>query len=241
MSELAELVKMLKKNESSGSDYTGTVTRVEDGIAYVQLSGAAIKDTPASMSISAQPGDKVRVRIAHGKAWLTGNDTAPPTYDAANIERINKENKELDNRTNHIESQIDRIGELIIKDKMVVRNANNSYFEITSSKITLPPGTYIIIADGEISSGVSNSEVGLIVAKSGEAAGTIEAFAIARTEQVISSAFSNNNPYLSASGVVSLIKETSYSVYMKNGNISTSFTAHIKAVRIAPATIDRYY
>ena len=79
MSELAELVKMLKKNESSGSDYTGTVTRVEDGIAYVQLSGAAIKDTPASMSISAQPGDKVRVRIAHGKAWLTGNDTAPPT------------------------------------------------------------------------------------------------------------------------------------------------------------------
>lgn len=30
------------------------------------------------LSISAKPGDTVRVRVADGRAWLVGNDTAPP-------------------------------------------------------------------------------------------------------------------------------------------------------------------
>lgn len=87
-SALKKLVEMLKgdQKKTSGTDYTATVTRVEDGIAYVQLTGAEINDTPVAMSINANVGDEIRVRVADGKAWITGNDTAPPTDDTAAIE-----------------------------------------------------------------------------------------------------------------------------------------------------------
>ncbi len=87
-SALKKLVEMLKgeQKKSSGTDYTARVTRVEGGTAYVQLTGAEINDTPVTMSINANIGDEVRVRVADGKAWITGNDSAPPTDDAAAIE-----------------------------------------------------------------------------------------------------------------------------------------------------------
>lgn len=79
---LSKLAALLKSNQKiAGSDYTATVTRVEDGIAYVQMSGAEITDTPVAMTINAAAGDKVRVRVNGGKAWLVGNDAHPPTDD----------------------------------------------------------------------------------------------------------------------------------------------------------------
>ena len=81
MSAIDELARILKKDRNIGTDYTGTVTKVEGGTAYVQLSGSDINDTPAKMSVSAKKGDTVRVRVNKGKAWLVGNDTAPPTDD----------------------------------------------------------------------------------------------------------------------------------------------------------------
>ena len=81
MSELRDLVRMLKKNKPSGSDDTGTVTRVDGNTAYVQLTGSNIMDTPCRISVDCKPGDSVRVKINGGRAWVTGNDTAPPTDD----------------------------------------------------------------------------------------------------------------------------------------------------------------
>lgn len=72
------LFELLTKKEKSGSDYTGTVTRVDGKTAYVRFSGAEIADTPVSMSIGAKAGDSVRIRVADGRAWIVGNDTAPP-------------------------------------------------------------------------------------------------------------------------------------------------------------------
>ena len=77
------------KNQS-GSDYTAKVTKVEGETAYVQITGSEITDTPVSMSTSCKPGDVVRVRVANGKAWITGNDTAPPENNTELNERVRK-------------------------------------------------------------------------------------------------------------------------------------------------------
>ena len=82
MNELAntivDAVSEIKKDLQSGSDYTAKVTKVEGQTAYVQITGSDIADTPVAKSVSCKPGDMVRVRVADGKAWITGNDTEPP-------------------------------------------------------------------------------------------------------------------------------------------------------------------
>ena len=75
---IRELFELLTKREKSGSDYTGRVTRVDGKTAYVQFDGSDITDTPVALSIGAKAGDSVRVRVADGRAWLVGNDDAPP-------------------------------------------------------------------------------------------------------------------------------------------------------------------
>lgn len=84
---ISKLISLLKKTEKrTGSDYMATVTRVEGGTAYVQLSGADIADTPVAMTINAKKGDTVRVRVNNGQAWLVGNDDRPPTDDYTAIQ-----------------------------------------------------------------------------------------------------------------------------------------------------------
>ena len=108
MNEFKKLFGVIReKNKSPGSDYTGTVTKVERGTAYVQLTGSEITDTPAVMSIDAKPGDRVRVRIRNGKAWITGNDTAPPTNDTKAIQNLQQTSGSHDKTINHMQKQVD--------------------------------------------------------------------------------------------------------------------------------------
>lgn len=107
MSAIDDLAKYFKKiAKKTGSDYTGTVTRVEGGMAYVQLTGSAIPDTPVVMSISAKPGDKVRVRVSGGRACITGNDTAPPTNDTETIKKARNDLDGLSKRIRKVEDGI---------------------------------------------------------------------------------------------------------------------------------------
>lgn len=76
-----EITKIKKMLTTTGSDYTATVTKVEGDTAYVQIAGSDISDTPVALSVNADVGDHVRVRVANGKAWITGNDTLPPSND----------------------------------------------------------------------------------------------------------------------------------------------------------------
>lgn len=112
MSELSDLVKMLKNEKKSGSDYTGTVTRVDGSTAYINITGSDIMDTPVAMTIDCKPGDNVRVRVNGGKAWISGNDTAPPTFDTNNINRLNAENRKLKDATNILNKNINAIGDV---------------------------------------------------------------------------------------------------------------------------------
>jgi len=83
---VSDLIDVLKENENKPKPYdtTAEVVRVEDGTAWVHIPGGE-DETPVSMSVSASPGETVRVRVANGHAWITGNDSAPPTDDTTAI------------------------------------------------------------------------------------------------------------------------------------------------------------
>ena len=62
----------------------------------MQFDGSDIVDTPVRMSVGASPGDSVRVRVADGKAWITGNDSAPPNDSAEAMKEIEATNAHID-------------------------------------------------------------------------------------------------------------------------------------------------
>lgn len=86
MDKITDLAKAIRassedKNKTSPYDTIAKVVRVEGNTAYVHIPGG-VEQTPALMAISAKTGDEVRVRVGGGKAYVTGNATAPPTDDS---------------------------------------------------------------------------------------------------------------------------------------------------------------
>lgn len=78
---LIQAVKNSDAKKTKGYDTPATVTRVEDGTAWVHIPGG-VTETPVKMTINAQEGDSVMVRVSGGRAFLLGNATNPPTDDA---------------------------------------------------------------------------------------------------------------------------------------------------------------
>ena len=116
MTAFEKLFGLIRKNEKrTGSDYTATVTRVKDGIAYVQITGAEITDTPVAMSVDAKAGDQVRVRINGGKAWLTGNDTRPPNDSTADLEKVSNTTENLQKTLAEMGKTVDRLDTGLVK------------------------------------------------------------------------------------------------------------------------------
>ena len=76
----SEALKDAEKKKTTAFDTQATVTRVEDKTAWVHIPGG-VDETPAQLTMAASPGDVVQVRVSGGRAWLTGNATAPPTDD----------------------------------------------------------------------------------------------------------------------------------------------------------------
>lgn len=116
MTAFEKLFGLIRKNEKrTGSDYTATVTRVKDGIAYVQITGAEITDTPVAMSVDAKAGDQVRVRVNGGKAWLTGNDTRPPNDSTADLEKVSNTTENLQKTLAEMGKTVDRLDAGLVK------------------------------------------------------------------------------------------------------------------------------
>lgn len=80
--KLFDSIKEISKEKTKAYDTQATVTRVDGGTVYVHIPGG-VDETPIDKTVSAKPGDVVQVRVANGKAWATGNATAPPTDDSA--------------------------------------------------------------------------------------------------------------------------------------------------------------
>lgn len=79
--QFAEAIRATSKQTTSAYDTSATVTRIEGSTAWVHIPGG-VDETPVKLTIDAKPGDTVQVRVGGGKAWLTGNATAPPTDDS---------------------------------------------------------------------------------------------------------------------------------------------------------------
>lgn len=74
----------MKQSKTKSYDTVAKVLRVDEKTAYVHIDGGA-DETPAQMAINCKTGDTVKIRVSGGKAWLTGNITAPPTDDSVAI------------------------------------------------------------------------------------------------------------------------------------------------------------
>ena len=79
--DLAGIIKSSDSKATAPYDTKATVKKVENGIAWVQIPGG-VDETPVQMTLTAKAGDTVQVRVSGGRAWITGNGTAPPTDDA---------------------------------------------------------------------------------------------------------------------------------------------------------------
>lgn len=88
---LTEVLKESKKEGTTPYDTTAEVVRVEESTAWVHIPGG-IDETPVQMTIDAKVGDVVQVRVSGGRAWITGNSSAPPTDDTIAKEARSKAN-----------------------------------------------------------------------------------------------------------------------------------------------------
>lgn len=117
--QITDAVRQAAAPRTSPYDSAGTVTRVEGKTAWVHLPGG-VQETPVRMTINAKAGDNVRVRISGGRAWITGNDTAPPTDDSM----ANKVQANLQEATDAIYRAIQAIS--ILTRRLKVQDADGN-------------------------------------------------------------------------------------------------------------------
>lgn len=89
VSGLARLIRPNKQSKTTAYDTPATVRRVENGVAYVHIEGG-VDETPVQLTIDAKAGDTVQVRVSGGRAWITGNSSAPPTDDRTAKQAVQK-------------------------------------------------------------------------------------------------------------------------------------------------------
>lgn len=77
-----DIIEALNASQKKTSPYDteAEVVRIEGNTAWVRI-GGGVPETPVALTINAQKGDKVQVRVSNEGAWITGNATAPPTDD----------------------------------------------------------------------------------------------------------------------------------------------------------------
>ena len=82
--DFAQLISQSKSNKAGPYDTQATVKRVEGNTVWVSIPGG-IDETPIDKTVNCTAGDKVQVRVSGGRAWITGNASAPPTDDTTAI------------------------------------------------------------------------------------------------------------------------------------------------------------
>ena len=104
----ADLIRDLQTAMSARSrpapyDAAAVVTRVDGSTVWVKLAGSDI-ETPIKRTIDAKAGDSVQVRVSGGTAWISGNQTAPPTDDT--LAKEAKQKAEENTRTLETTTQV---------------------------------------------------------------------------------------------------------------------------------------
>lgn len=81
---IIEAMQSANNQGTSAYDSVAEVRRVEGDTAWVHIAGG-VDETPVKLTIAAKVGDVVQVRVGGGRAWITGNASAPPTDDKTAI------------------------------------------------------------------------------------------------------------------------------------------------------------
>lgn len=141
--DLAGIIKNSDSKATAPYDTKATVKKVENGIAWVQIPGG-VDETPVQMTLSAKAGDTVQVRVSGGRAWITGNGTAPPTDDA----RANKAYKVAGNAIvdaqrakNAADSAEESAGQAYNEAQNAKKTATNYIAELSNGIFVHPDGT----------------------------------------------------------------------------------------------------
>ena len=77
---IMEAMNSTSKEKTKAYDTPATVLRVDGDTLWVHIDGG-VDETPIKRTIDAKVGDVVQVRVGGGRAWATGNASAPPTDD----------------------------------------------------------------------------------------------------------------------------------------------------------------
>ena len=83
--DFAQLISQSKNNKTGPYDTQATVKRVEGNTVWVSIPGG-VDETPIDKTVNCTAGDKVQVRVSGGRAWITGNASAPPTDDKTAVQ-----------------------------------------------------------------------------------------------------------------------------------------------------------
>lgn len=81
---IIEAMQSTNNQGTSAYDSVAEVRRVDGDTAWVHIAGG-VDETPVKLTIAAKAGDVVQVRVGGGRAWITGNASAPPTDDKTAI------------------------------------------------------------------------------------------------------------------------------------------------------------
>lgn len=80
--EIAGILRSSGSRQTKAYDTPAEVKRIDGGTAWVHIPGG-VDETPVQLTVAAEPGDTVQVRVSGGTAWIVGNASAPPTDDKA--------------------------------------------------------------------------------------------------------------------------------------------------------------
>lgn len=82
--DIIQVFQEVGKNKPAPFDTQAEVVRVDGDTAWVHIPGG-VDETPVKLTINAKVGDKIQIHVGGGRAWITGNATAPPTDDRTAI------------------------------------------------------------------------------------------------------------------------------------------------------------
>lgn len=132
------LTKTLRENrdKTKAYDTRAEVRRVVGNTAYVHIPGG-VEETPVALTIGAKKGDTVQIHVGGGRAWITGNLTAPPEDNSKAIEAVSKVNDNLGVKIKQVETEktdTSQISAAIAQIKSRVNELTSAVTELGNSK-----------------------------------------------------------------------------------------------------------
>ena len=137
---IAKLAEALQeKHGTEAYDTRAEVVRISGSTAYVHIPGG-VDETPVTMTIGCKAGDTVQIRVSGGRAWIVGNETAPPTDDTT---------------VKHVQSQTDRINSIVQSGDSLVSIINQTASEVLIQAEKIQLNGFTKIDQGELGGFVS--------------------------------------------------------------------------------------